>query len=182
MKNSLKKVFIFCNTSIECLVFMFLNKCFISAKSWHLVEIRKFGRNPEIWLKSWNLFEILKLGHQNEPLAHVTKCSLQVAPLALDPSLVIRWRHLHLIPIWSSGGATCIATLPGIVLLSLSASIELVSSSARVTSVKSAKGLWVSQLERLGPIDRTPGIPGSDKKGRKKLIFPHFWHTHVYIN
>ena len=42
-----------------------------------------------------------------------------------------------------------------------SARIELVSSSTRVTSVKSAKGV-VSQLETPGPIDRTPGIPGSD--------------------
>ena len=42
--------------------------------------------------------------------------------------------------------------------------IELVSSSARVTSVKSAQGLRVSQWERTGPIDRTPGTPGSDKK------------------
>ena len=37
--------------------------------------------------------------------------------------------------------------------------MELVSSSAKVTSVKSQKGL----LEIPGPIDRTPGIPGSDK-------------------
>ena len=50
-----------------------------------------------------------------------------------------------------------------IVLLSLSASIELVSSSARVTPVKSAKPLGLSLFETLGPIDRTPGIPGSDK-------------------
>ena len=132
-------------------------------QSWNLVKILIFGQNPEIWLKSWSLIEILKLGHQKEPLAQVTKCSLQVAPLALDPNLVIRWRHLHLIQIWSSGGATCIATLPGIVLLSLSASIELASSSARVTSVKSAKRLGVTYLERPGPIDRTPGKSGSDK-------------------
>ena len=67
-----------------------------------------------------------------------------VAPLALDPNPVIRWRHLPLNQIWSPGGATCIATLPWIALLALSVSIELVSSSARVTSVKSAKGVVVS--------------------------------------
>ena len=40
----------------------------------------------------------------------------------------------------TSGGATYIATLPWIALLALSVSIELVSSSARVTSVKSQQG------------------------------------------
>ena len=39
--------------------------------------------------------------------------------------------------------------------------VELASSSARVTSVKSAKSCW-SKLERFRPIDRTPGIPGSN--------------------
>ena len=39
---------------------------------------------------------------------------------------------------------TCIATLPWIDLLALSVSIELVSSSARVTSVKSQQGGSVS--------------------------------------
>ena len=94
-----------------------------------------------------------------------------MAPLALDPNLVIRWRHLHLIQIWSPGGATRIATLPWIALLALSVSIELVSSSARVTSVKSAKRLGVTYLERPGPIDRTPGIPGSDKKFKSKVKY-----------
>ena len=46
--------------------------------------------------------------------------------------------------------------------MAFSVSIELVSSSARVTPVKSAKGR-VSELETLRPIDRTPGILGSDK-------------------
>ena len=47
--------------------------------------------------------------------------------------------------------------------MALSVSIEYVSSSARVTSVKFAKGGSVSYLERSEPIDRTPGTPGSDK-------------------
>ena len=46
----------------------------------------------------------------------------------------------------------------------LSASIELVSSSARVTSVKSQQAVSVSYLERPGHIDRTPGIPGFDNQ------------------
>ena len=55
----------------------------------------------------------------------------------------------------------CIATLPWTALLALSVSIELVSSSARVTSVKSTQGLCVSD----GHLDTKigPGTPGSDK-------------------
>ena len=63
---------------------------------------------------------------------------------------------------------------PPIVLLELSVSIELVSSSARVTSVKSQKPLRLSQLERPGPIDRTPG---SDKN--TSLIIT--WRNHAAI-
>ena len=48
-------------------------------------------------------------------------------PLALVQHLATRWHH-------------CIVTLPWIALLTLSVSIELVSSSARVTSVKSTQG------------------------------------------
>ena len=68
---------------------------------------------------------------------------------ALVPIFATRWRYLHLFQIW-----------PWNALLALPVSIELVSSSAGVNSVKSAKGV----LETLGPIDRTPGIPGSDKQ------------------
>ena len=58
---------------------------------------------------------------------------------------------LVLVQNWSPDGATrisynCIATLPWIVLLTLSVSIELVSSSARVTSVKFHKRLSLTQL------------------------------------
>ena len=60
-----------------------------------------------------------------------------------------------------AGWVTCIATLPWIGLLALSVSIDLISPSARVTSVKFQKGLSVS--ETIGPIDRTPGTPGSHK-------------------
>ena len=48
-------------------------------------------------------------------------------------------------------------------LLALSVNIEFVSSSARVTLVRSEKGGSLSQFETTGPIDRTPGTPGSDK-------------------
>ena len=78
--------------------------------------------------------------------------------LVLVPNLVTGKHHLQLFKIWPPDGATwvtCIATLPWIALLALSVSIELVSSSARVTSVK-CNQRSLTQLERLGPIDRTP--------------------------
>ena len=119
-----------------------------------------------------------------------------MAPLALVPNLVTRLRHLHSFQIWSPYGATCvssqfghqmaplalvqnlvtrwrqcisyncIATLPWIVLLTLSVSIELVSSSARVTSAKFQQHSSLTHLLRdnqthrsdqvyLGPI-KTP--------------------------
>ena len=57
----------------------------------------------------------------------------------LVQNLVIRRRPLQCFQSWPPGRVTCIATLPWIALLALSVSIELVSSSARVNSVKSAK-------------------------------------------
>ena len=51
--------------------------------------------------------------------------------------------------------ATYIATLPIIALLTSLVGIEFLSSSARVTSVKSAKGVGRTQFETFGPIDRT---------------------------
>ena len=54
-----------------------------------------------------------------------------------------------------------LAVLPLIAFLAVSVGIELVSSSARVTSVKFQKGLRLSLLQTTGPIDWTPG---SDKK------------------
>merc|ERR1712001_668723 len=52
---------------------------------------------------------------------------------------------------------------PQIALLASPASIELVSSSARVTSAKFHKVLVHRDIERPGPIDRTPETPGSGK-------------------
>ena len=86
----------------------------------------------------------------------------------LVPKLVIRWRHLHKLQIWLPGCVTCIATLPWIALLTLPVSIELVSSSARVTSVKSSKRCLI-YFETSRPIDRTPGTPGSNKKNKTKI-------------
>ena len=86
-----------------------------------------------------------------------------MAQLGLVQNVVIRWRHLHCLQSWPPGCVTCIATLLWIVLLALSVSIDLVSSSARVTSVKSTQRLVVCDGQTSGPKDRTPGLPGSDK-------------------
>ena len=83
------------------------------------------------WLQFWplalkaNVATSWKFGHQVQ-------------------NLVIRWRHLHWFQCCPPGWVTCIATLPGIALLTLSVGIDLVSSSARVTSVKSQQGVSLS--------------------------------------
>ena len=54
--------------------------------------------------------------------------------------LVMRWHHLHcLVQKFATRLCHCIATMRWNALWALSVSIELISSSARVTSVKSAK-------------------------------------------
>ena len=87
--------------------------------------------------------------------------SYQVAPIALFTNIATRWCHLHWFQFRAGppGGATCItfkflplgsdiciASLPMIVLLVSSVGIELLSSSPRVTSVKSHKHVSVSFL------------------------------------
>ena len=75
-----------------------------------------------------------------------------MAPLALVANLANKWHNLDWFKIWSfalfaklaTRYVTWIATLPWIALLALSVSIELVSLSARVTSVLS---LYLHQLE-----------------------------------
>ena len=60
---------------------------------------------------------------------------------------------------------------PQIALLASLASIELVSSSARVTSAKFHK---VPEVQRPGPIDRTPETPGSGKNNPELLEIVKF--------
>ena len=96
-------------------------------------------------------------GHQNELFALIAN---------LTTRRVLKWHNLLCFQSWPPDCIICIATLPWIALLTLSVSIELVSSSARVTSVKSHKGV----LRTSGPKDRTPGLPGSDKN-RQVCIF-----------
>ena len=57
--------------------------------------------------------------------------------------------HLHCLQIWPLDDATSIATLPIIPLLALSAGIELVSLSARVTSIKSQQCSKISLAKLL---------------------------------
>ena len=109
----------------------------------------KFGQNPEIWLKSWYLVKILKFGWNPEVWLKSWNLATRRSHFYRLQNVASRWRHLHQIQI---GSWDC--------LLVSSASIELVSSSTRHTSVKSTN---MTQLETLWPIDRTPGIPGSDK-------------------
>ena len=71
---------------------------------------------------------------------------------------------MHCLQSWPPGCVTWVTTSPWITLLALSVSIDSLSSSARVTSVKSYKRLGVTDGWTSGPIDRTPGLPGSDKK------------------
>ena len=52
---------------------------------------------------------------------------------------------MHQLQFWPPGGATCIATLPMIALLASSVGIELLSSPARVTSVKFQQRLFVRE-------------------------------------
>ena len=95
---------------------------------------------------------------------------LMVAPLALVPNLATRWRHLHELKNWPPDGATGIsskfghqmaslALVPKLATrlphmhchitfncpLALSVGIDLVSSTARVTSVKSTQGVGVRE-------------------------------------
>ena len=93
---------------------------------------------------------------KNEKLRqlHVTKFSHQLAPLALIPNLATGWPNLHFLVTWPPGSNTCITILLRIVLLTSSVSIEFVSSSTRVISVKSAKHLVLTYNRRH--IDRTP--------------------------
>ena len=85
------------------------------------------------------------------------KVGYQEAPLASVENWVPKWHNLHwftaLLPKLATSNS-CIATLPWIALLALSVSIELVSSSARVTSIKSIQGLWVTDGQTSGHKDR----------------------------
>ena len=97
------------------------------------------------WLQFWplalkaNVATSWKFGHQVQ-------------------NLVIRWRHLHWFQCCPPGWVTCIATLPGIALLTLSVGIDLVSSSARVTSVKFQKFVLHFNVQMTGSVSKAGTI------------------------
>ena len=67
-----------------------------------------------------------------------------------------------------------IANIASIASFTSIASIASIVSIASITSIASiSKRCW-SEWETLGPIDRTPGIPGSDKKQSEKDAPPSF--------
>ena len=86
----------------------------------------------------WRHLQKLQIWSPDGATCICCKFDHQMAQLA--QKLVIRWHHLHCLQSWPPGCITWIATLPWIVLLALSVNIELVSSSARITSVKSQQG------------------------------------------
>ena len=86
---------------------------------------------------------------------------------------------MHCLQSWPPGCVTCIATLPWIAILTLLVSIGLVSSSARVTSVKSAKGVLLTDGHpdpkigpqgHLGPIKTGEMVKGAFPKHKMKRL------------
>ena len=78
----------------------------------------------------------------------------------LVQNLFIRWSHFHS----KVGNQIVSLALPHrLALLAVSVSTELVYPSARVTSVKFATRYSQFVSDTQTPMDRTPGIPGSDK-------------------
>ena len=81
----------------------------------------------------------------------------------------------HKFQYWPPGGATCIATLPGIAhwhhLLVLSCYPH--QPESHQLSLQNLLD-WVSDWLTSGPIDRTPGTPGSDKNTSKIPVCNNF--------
>ena len=101
-----------------------------------------------LWFISCSLWS----NYQHYDLLEIgSKFGQWMTSLALVPKLATRLSHFH-------------CHLPRIAILALSACIELVAWSARVTSVKLAKPLLETDRQtdrqRLGHIDRTPGHQG----------------------
>ena len=107
-----------------------------------------------------------------------SKFGHQMAPPALVSNLATRWRHLHKLQIWPPDGTTCITykfsyqaeslALPHCLGLpywhyQLVLSLYLHQPESHQFSLQKVLDS-VSEWERTGPIDRTPGTPGSDKK------------------
>ena len=82
------------------------------------------------------LFEFKEAGERKKKFYTRTRNNI-------TPHIYTSFSQGLILALWPLGCITCIVTLPCIALLALSISIELVSSSARVTSVKFQQGLRV---------------------------------------
>ena len=82
--------------------------------------------------------------------------------LALVVNLAYRWRHLHWykFQVWSSVGATCIAALPWIVLLTSSVGIDFLSFLARIKKV--FYSVRDNRTHRSDPRDKKNGVKSSN--------------------
>ena len=101
-------------------------------------------------------------GHHVALLALVDNLATrrQMARLALLVNVANSWCFLHWFQFWPPDGATCIATLPMIVLLTSSVGIDsILRVRARVTSVKFQQGHRVREIRSQDP-KIGPGIPG----------------------
>ena len=114
------------------------------------------------WLQSWQLDGTTCIGSKiwppDGPNCTSYKFYHQIVPFALvaNLSIYIGYKFCHQMALLElvqnfttrlTGWVTCISTLPWIALLALSVSIDLLSPSARVTSVKFQKPLSVSDRE-----------------------------------
>ena len=125
-----------------------------------------------------------KFYHQIAPLALLAN----LAPVTLFVNFATRWHFLHWFEIWQPGWLDeSHATLPWIALLALSVSIDLVSSSAGVTSVKFQKGQWVSENRThrtdqwyLGPIKNRVAVKSASCSDIKSSSL-FYWSPSFYL-
>ena len=111
------------------------------------------------WADDEPAFFLLTL---HEIKQEVTIFSCQMGSLVLIPILASRWCHLHY-------------------HIAYDCSINIISWYLDTFCRYLQKVESVSEWERLGPIDRTPGIPGSDKKRgqNQKLSVVMYYKPHI---
>ena len=133
-----------------------LTKCkfLVSTKPYHLCAVTLSSEHcqrhnwPRNWLHNLEFSHRFLIWSPSGATWISCKYNHQETPFVLIANLATRWHHLHPLEIWLPVGTTCITTLPWVALLTSSVSIDLVSSSARVTSVKLAKGVYVTSGPR----------------------------------
>ena len=108
-----------------------------------------------------------------------------MAPLTLVANLATRWCHLHCLQIWPPDGTTCIDSkvghqetshrLPhchGLPYWHYQLVLGWYHHQPESTQLSLTK---VSEFVTSGPLDRTPGLPGSDKKVAQGESGPKGW-------